>query len=87
MEILYGILELVLLGLGIFLLIKIITAPIKLIFKILLNALLGWLILFVINLIGSVFGFKIDVNFLTSLIAGAFGAPGVIVLILLKILF
>lgn len=86
MNIIISIFELLLLGLGIFLLIKILTAPIRLIFKVLLNAVLGWVFLFVFNLIFSNFGFSIGVSFLTALVAGIFGVPGVVVLAVLTFL-
>ena len=65
---------------AVYVLIKIIAAPIKKIFKLLLNAVCGLLLLFIANFIGGFFNFAIPVNLLTCIIAGAFGIPGVIFL-------
>jgi inhibitor of the pro-sigma K processing machinery len=68
-----------------FLVLKIIAAPIKIIIKLMLNALAGGVVLFLINMIGAGFGFVLDINWITSLIVGIFGVPGVILVILLQI--
>ena len=65
---------------AIYVLIKIIASPIKKIFKLLLNAVCGLVLLFIANFIGGFFNFAIPVNILTCIIAGAFGIPGVIFL-------
>lgn len=70
--------------LGVCLIAKILSAPLKLIFKILANALIGGLALIVINWIGSFFSFHIDLNFFSALITGALGVPGIIILLILK---
>ena len=67
-------------------LVRIISAPIKLIFKLLINTAIGFGILFLINLIGQNFGFQLEMNLLHALIVGIFGIPGVVVLILLQFL-
>ncbi len=66
---------------------KIAAAPIKLIFKIMLNALSGFLLLILANLISGFFDFSIGINLISCLISGVFGIPGVAFLILLKLLF
>ena len=66
---------------------KIAAAPIKLIFKIFLNAVSGFLLLLLANLISGFFDFSISINFINCLISGVFGIPGVAFLILLKLLF
>lgn len=68
-----------------FLVLKIIAAPIKIIIKLMINALAGGVVLFLINMIGASFGFVLDINWITSLIVGIFGVPGVILVILLQI--
>ncbi len=70
--------------LGVCLIAKVLSAPIKLIFKILANALIGGLALIVINWIGGFFSFHIDLNFFSALITGALGVPGIIILLILK---
>ena len=68
-------------------LLKIAAAPIKLVFKLLLNALSGFLLLLLANFVSGFFDFSISINFINCLITGAFGIPGVAFLILLKLIF
>ena len=70
--------------LGVCLIAKIFSAPIKLIIKLLANALVGGIALIIINWIGGFFGFHIDLNFLSALITGALGIPGIIILLILQ---
>lgn len=74
-------------AIALYVLIKIIAAPIKLVFKLLLNALTGFLLLFLANIVSSFFDFSIPIHLVTCLIAGVFGIPGVIFLVILQILF
>ena len=66
---------------------KIAAAPIKLIFKLLLNALSGFVLLILANLVSGFFDFSISINLINCLITGIFGIPGVAFLILLKLIF
>ena len=66
-----------------FLILKIISLPIKLIIKLLINALIGGVILFLINLTGLI---AIDITWISALIVGFLGIPGVIIVILLHFL-
>ena len=86
METLNTVLLLALAVIVVIVLIRIISAPIKLIFKLLINTAIGFGILFLINLIGQNFGFQLEMNLLHALIVGIFGIPGVVVLILLQLL-
>ncbi len=72
---------------ALYVLIRILTAPIKLIFKLLINALVGFLLLFLANFVGGFFDFSIPVNLLTCLISGVFGIPGVIFLVVVTLFF
>jgi len=65
---------------------KLLKVSLKIIWKLVINALLGALILVVFNLIGGLFGFTLPITFLSALVAGVFGVPGVIVLALLTLL-
>lgn len=80
MEMLYTLLLAAAVVVAIYVLIKILAAPIKKIFKLLLNAVCGLVLLFIANFVGGFFNFAIPVNILTCIIAGAFGIPGVIFL-------
>ena len=86
METLNTVLLLALAVIVVIVLVRIISAPIKLIFKLLINTAIGFGILFLINLIGQNFGFQLEMNLLHALIVGIFGIPGVVVLILLQFL-
>ena len=72
---------------ALYVLIRILTAPIKLIFKLMLNALSGFLLLFLANIVGGFFDFSIPVNLLTCLVSGFFGIPGVIFLVIVLLFF
>lgn len=63
--------------------IKILRKPIRFIFKLLLNALFGFIGLFIINFFGDIFGISIAINLVNALIVGILGIPGVILLLLL----
>ena len=65
---------------------KIFLLPIKKIFKVVLNTGLGALVIFVINTIGTSFGFHIGLNIINALIVGILGIPGAVLLILLKVI-
>ena len=73
--------------LTLFLIGKLLVKPFKWILKLICNALLGGLLLILVNLVGSLFGFIITINPVTSLIAGFLGVPGVILLVFLTLLF
>ena len=72
---------------ALYVLIRILTAPIKLIFKLLLNALTGFLLLLLATFVCGFFDFYIPVNLLTCLISGVFGIPGVIFLVIVLFFF
>ena len=74
--ILYGLIGLVLL----YLLIKFLKWPLK----ILINVVIGIVLLYLTNIVGSYFGFSIGINAITALIAGFLGVPGVIFLVIFQ---
>lgn len=65
---------------------KLFIVPIKIIMKLITNSLLGALIIFLINCIGSFFNFHIGLNLITSIFVGILGLPGAIVIIIIKLL-
>ncbi len=69
----------------IFLIGRLFLMPIKLVFRLIYNAIIGGIMLWIVNFIGGHFGFTIAINPLTALTAGFLGLPGVILLILFKI--
>lgn len=70
----------------IFLFGKVFIVPIQKILKIVLNSILGGLVIYLINLVGSNFGFHIGLNILTSILIGLLGIPGAVCLIIVKLL-
>lgn len=73
--------------LGLYIIVKVFSWPIKILFKLIVNAVLGAFFLIVLNFVGKYFGLYIGINAVTSLIAGFFGIPGVIFLIVFKLFF
>lgn len=68
------------------LIIKLLTAPIRLAGKLLINALVGFVVLFFLNFAGNIVGLSLGINWFNAIVVGAFGAPGVVLLLLLKYL-
>lgn len=64
---------------------KIFVLPVKKILKLVINSLLGAVLIYIINLIGSAFNFHIGINIITSIFVGILGIPGAILLVLLKV--
>ena len=74
--IIYGLIGLVLL----YLVIKLLKWPLK----ILINGVIEIVLLYLANVLGSYFGFAIAINWVTALIAGFLGVPGVIFLVIFQ---
>lgn len=66
---------------------RIFYKPLKGVFLLALNSLLGGLGLYIFNRIFTGIGFGIAVNPVTASVCGLFGLPGLVLLILLKLLF
>lgn len=56
-------------------------------FKLIFNAVIGGIVLIIINFIGGFLNFHIALNVITAAVVGLMGIPGVILLIVLKIIF
>lgn len=65
---------------------RLFIVPIKKILKLVLNSIIGGVVIFLINLVGANFGFHIGLNFFTSVLVGLLGLPGVVVLVIIKLL-
>ena len=65
-------------------LIRVFRTPLKLALKLLANTLLGFLALWVTNLLAGVTGFSIGLNIWNALTVGILGVPGVVLLLLLR---
>ncbi|MDT3698561.1 MAG: pro-sigmaK processing inhibitor BofA family protein [Thermincola sp.] len=74
-------------GLGlllIFLVGKVMLFPLRMVFKLIINAIVGGLVLWVINYVGSYFGIHIPLNPITALTVGFLGIPGIVVLLVIQ---
>lgn len=66
--------------------VKIFKVPGSLLNKILYNTLAGFVFLLLLNMFGGIWGFKIGINFITVAISAIAGIPGVLALILVKLI-
>ena len=66
-----------------YIILKILSLPFKIIVKLLINGFVGGVVIWIINLIGANFGFMITLNWISALIAGILGIPGVVILVIL----
>lgn len=64
---------------------KIFSVPLKALFKLIINSVLGGLLIFIINLIGAVWNFHIGLNIVTAILVGILGIPGAVLLVILKL--
>ena len=81
---------LLMIGAGILLcvlLFKILAAPMKLITKLLINTAVGYVVLFIFAFFAEFFDISIGLNLINAAIGGVMGIPGIILLVLLKLLF
>lgn len=67
-------------------LIQLILKPIKLLWKLLFNSFIGLGLLILFNYAAGFLAFSLPINFITVLIAGFLGLPGIILLICFGIL-
>lgn len=70
-----------------FIVAKLFLMPIRFIIKLVWNALIGGALLWLINLVGGLVGFTIAVNWISALVVGLLGVPGVILLVIWKLFF
>ena len=85
METLSGLLLIAAVIVGIILLIKLLSAPFRWIIKLLLNALMGFAMLFVVNFFCGFLGIELGVKLINALIAGFLGIPGIVLLVAIKL--
>jgi inhibitor of the pro-sigma K processing machinery len=60
--------------------------PLKFLSKLLLNALVGGVLLVLLNMLGGLIGLNVSLNAVTALLAGFLGVPGVILAALLPLI-
>lgn len=67
-----------------FLVAKLLLIPIKIVWRLGVNAVIGGLALLLINFIGGFFGLYIPINIITALTTGILGVPGVVMILILQ---
>jgi len=77
---LIGIAALILITLSIF------RSSLKLMFKLFINTLVGFVVLWLINFFGAYLGISIGMNWVNALVIGVLGVPGAALLLILKYL-
>lgn len=65
---------------------KIFIVPITKIVKLVINSIIGGILIYLINLIGGLWGFHIGLNVFTSILIGLLGLPGAVCLVIVKLL-
>lgn len=69
-------------GVILFLILKILSVPFKIIFKLVVNAIAGAVLLLIVNLFLSNFGAIVPLTNLNCILVGIFGVPAVIVMVI-----
>ena len=59
---------------------KLLLTPMKIIWKLALNSLSGFICLWLLNLVSGITGIVFEINLLTTLIVGFLGIPGIVLL-------
>lgn len=61
--------------------VKLFSWPIKILGKLIVNGVVGIILLVMVNAVGQFFNIFVPITWITALIAGVFGIPGVIVMV------
>ena len=67
-----------------YIVLKIVSLPFKVIIKFVINSILGGMAIFAINYWGASYGIFIGINIFTSIFVGITGVPGVLLLLILS---
>lgn len=62
----------------------VLLGPLKFLFKLIFNSILGGVALILINFFGGIIGLHIGVNFVTALVTGMLGIPGISLILVLQ---
>ena len=66
--------------------IKLLLSQVKLIWKIAVNSLSGFICLWLLNLASGLTGIVFEINFITTLVVGFLGIPGILLLLVFQFL-
>lgn len=69
------------------LLFKLLGKPLHWLAKLFINALLGFVALFLFNFFGDFVGLSLGLNWFNAIVAGVLGVPGIVLLLLIKYIF
>ena len=64
---------------------KVFILPLKFIFKLVFNSILGGVLIFIINYFGSFFSFHVGLNLFTIFFVSILGVPGAVLLVIIKL--
>lgn len=70
----------------IFLVFKLLSLPFKIMWKLFVNAVIGFVLLLLFNFLGGLIGITIEITWWKAVIVGIFGVPGIAVLLLVQLL-
>ena len=62
--------------------IRLLAAPIKILGKLAINSLSGFVCLWLLNLVSGITGIVFEINLITCLLVGFLGIPGIILLVI-----
>ncbi|AEE92326.1 Pro-sigmaK processing inhibitor BofA [Tepidanaerobacter acetatoxydans Re1] len=63
---------------------RILIMPLRIVLKLMYNALIGGVVLLLLNFLGGYIGLHIALNPVTALVVGFLGVPGVVMLLVLQ---
>ena len=66
--------------------IKLLLSQVKLVWKLAVNSLSGFICLWLLNLASSLTGIVFEINFITALVVGFLGIPGILLLLVFQFL-
>ena len=66
--------------------IKLLLSQVKLIWKLAVNSISGFICLWLLNLASGLTGIVFEINFITTLVVGFLGIPGILLLLVLQFL-
>ena len=72
--------------LGVIIVLRLLAKPIRFIFKLLINTVLGFVLLWLVNFFGGGLGIALELSLLNAVIVGLLGIPGVLLLLAIHFL-
>jgi inhibitor of the pro-sigma K processing machinery len=72
--------------LGVIIVLRLLAKPIRFIFKLLINTVLGFVLLWLVNFFGGGLGIALELSLLNALVVGLLGIPGVLLLLAIHFL-